>query len=328
MTGRAGTGRGIDVLLLLVAAVWGSTYLAAKGIVTPGTVVAVLALRFALTAVAMVPFSLRSRAPRPRGETAAGVLLGLVLATILTFETYGIAHTSATNAGLIISLTIVMTPLLESVVGRSWLPRAFFAATAVTVLGVALLASGSGDGFSAPALGDWLVLVAAAVRAVHVVLMHRRTAGRAYDSGRLTHVQMTTAAGVFVLASLAVGEPPTVVAASFGAAQWAALVYLALVGTVFAFAVQMWAVRRTSGSRVSLLLGTEPLWALVVGLALGGDRLGPAGVVGAVLVVVGTAWGQGVEQRHRAAGGGRIGRCAPDGETVRSSARSRRVLRS
>ncbi|GGC03716.1 DMT family transporter [Cellulomonas carbonis] len=307
---RPGSGastRAVDALLLLVAAVWGSTYLAAKGVVTPSTVVAVLAIRFALTAVAMVPFSLRARRSgggrtahrRPRGETATGALLGATLAAIMVFETFGIAHTSATNAGLIISLTIVMTPLLESAVRRSWLPAPFFVATVVTVVGVALLASGSGGALRAPAPGDWLVLVAAALRAVHVTLMHRRTDGRPFDSGRLTHVQMTTAAGLLVVASLVVGEPPAAVAASLTGLQWLLLAYLVLVGTVFAFAVQMWAVRRTSASRVSLLLGTEPLWALVVGLGLGGDRLGPLALAGAVLVLAGTTWGQTVERRHR-----------------------------
>lgn len=303
MTSRPGPAprstAAVDALLLLVAAVWGSTYLAAKGVVTPTTVVAVLAIRFALTAVAMVPFSARVRRRRPRGETATGALLGATLAAIMVFETFGIAHTSATNAGLIISLTIVMTPLLESAVRRSWLPPAFFVATVVTVVGVALLASGSGTALRAPALGDWLVLVAAALRAVHVTLMHRCTDGRPYDSGRLTHVQMTTAAVLLVGASLLVGEPPTAVARSLAPAQWGALVYLVLVGTVFAFAVQMWAVRRTSASRVSLLLGTEPLWALVVGISLGGDRLGPLGIAGAALVLAGTTWGQAVERRSR-----------------------------
>lgn len=62
--------------------------------------------------------------------------------------------------------------------------------------------------------------------------------------------------------------------------------------TLFAFFVQMWAVRRTSPSRVSLLLGTEPLWAAVIGVAAGGDRPGLLGAAGAVLVLIGTTWGR------------------------------------
>jgi threonine/homoserine efflux transporter RhtA len=65
----------------------------------------------------------------------------------------------------------------------------------------------------------------------------------------------------------------------------------------------MWAVRRTSPSRVSLLLGTEPVWAAAVGIALAGDRPGWLGLVGAVLVLVGTAWGRSVADKGRASAG-------------------------
>jgi uncharacterized membrane protein YgaE (UPF0421/DUF939 family) len=51
----------------------------------------------------------------PRRKAATGCILGLLLSTVF-FETFGIAATSATKAGPIISLTIVMTRILETVV--------------------------------------------------------------------------------------------------------------------------------------------------------------------------------------------------------------------
>ncbi|GAA2239724.1 MULTISPECIES: DMT family transporter [Kitasatospora] len=287
----------VDVLLLLVAVVWGSTYLAAKELVTPTTVIAALALRFSVTVLAMLPVCLRRLRGVGRDEAVTGILLGTILAVIFLFETYGIAHTSATNAGLIISLTIVMTPLLDSAVSRSWLPPRFFVAAVMAVVGVALLASG--NGLRVPSAGDWLVLIAAGVRAVHITVMHRRSAGKQYDSLNLTYLQMATAAVLFCLASPLAGDSFVSLARQLGPGQWVDLLYLALICTVFAFFVQMWAVRTTSPSRVSLLLGTEPVWALLVGVLLGGDRLGMYGVAGAVLILVGAGWGQRIERGHR-----------------------------
>ncbi|MFD7625438.1 DMT family transporter [Streptomyces sp. NPDC059851] len=289
----------VDLLLLLVAAVWGSTYLAAKELVTPSTVVAVLALRFLLTVVAMAPFCVPKLRAASRHELLTGLLLGSILSVVFVFETYGIAHTSATNAGLIISLTIVMTPVLDSVVGRAWLPPRFFVAAVLAVVGVALLASGSG--LRMPSYGDFLILAAAAVRAVHVTVMHRVSAGRQHDSLRLTFVQMGVAGIVFGLASPFAGTSAVALLPRLTLVQWADLLYLVLVCTVFAFFVQMWAVRATSPSRVSLLLGTEPVWALLVGVALAGDRPGLVGLVGAVLIIGGSAWGQRIERLHRTA---------------------------
>lgn len=115
------------------------------------------------------------------------------------------------------------------------------------------------------------------------------------DAGALplTTVQLGSAVVVFALLSAAGGGPaPWTAATDFGAREWAGLLFLSALCTVFAFFVQMWAVRRTSPSRVGLLLGTEPLWAAGAGIALGGDRLGALGLVGGALVLAGTAWGR------------------------------------
>lgn len=75
------------------------------------------------------------------------------------------------------------------------------------------------------------------------------------------------------------------------------MAYLVVICTVFPFFIQMWAVRKTSPTRVSLLLGTEPVWAAIIGVAIAGDRLGPTGIIGVALVLVGTMWGQRLELR-------------------------------
>ncbi|MEV8319169.1 DMT family transporter [Streptomyces sp. NPDC059900] len=282
-----------DLPVLLVAVVWGASYLAAKGITTTHTVIAVLVLRFAVVLPALVVAGLRGlralTAPQWRG---AGVL-GLILSGIFLLETYGVVHTSATNAGLIISLTMIFTPLAEAAVERKRPPRAFLAAAGLSVLGVVLLTQGGG--FTRPSAGDGLILLAALARTVHVLAMSRIKAVKDADSLSLTTVQLGSAVAVFaVLAAAGTGASPWSVAADFGVREWAGLLFLSVFCTLFAFFVQMWAVRRTSPSRVSLLLGTEPLWAAAVGIAVGGERLGAVGLAGGVLVLVGTSWGRGV----------------------------------
>ncbi|MFD9393126.1 DMT family transporter [Streptomyces sp. NPDC060000] len=292
-------GRLADVPVLLVAVVWGSSYLAAKGVTTAGTVSAVLVLRFAVALPVLVVAGWRRlrvlSGPQWRG---AGVL-GLILAVIFLLETYGVVHTSATNAGLIISLTMVFTPIAESRVRGMRLPGAFMAAAGLSVLGVALLTQGAG--FTAPSGGDLLMLGAAVARTVHVLAMARMESVRGADALSLTTVQLGSAVAVFaVLVALpGTGASPWAAAADFDGGDWLGLVYLSVFCTLFAFFVQMWAVHRTSPSRVSLLLGTEPVWAAALGIALAGDRPGWLGLVGAVLVLVGTGWGRSVADRDR-----------------------------
>ncbi|MFJ6792764.1 DMT family transporter [Streptomyces sp. NPDC091268] len=278
--------------VLAVAVVWGGSYLAAKGITTSHTVIAVLVLRFALVLpVLVLAGRARLRTLTPAQLRGAGAL-GLVLGGIFLLETYGVVHTSATNAGLIISLTMIFTPLAEAAVRRTAPSAAFLCAAAGSVAGVVLLTQGAG--FTAPGAGDLLILGAALARTLHVLLMARITSLRRADSLSLTTLQLGTCVLVFaVLAALpGTGATPWAAAADFGAAEWAGLAFLSVFCTLFAFFVQMWAVRRTSPSRVSLLLGTEPLWAAAAGIAIGGEHLGPTGYAGAALVLAGTAWGR------------------------------------
>jgi drug/metabolite transporter (DMT)-like permease len=287
----------VDLLLLLVAASWGSTYLVAKELVTPESVVALLALRMLLAAAVMAAIVGARRTRITTAELRAGVLLGIVLAAVFVFETFGIAHTSATNAGLIISLTIVFTPILDSAVSGRRLPGRFFLAALIAIGGVALLA-GNGA-FHPPSLGDLLILVAAIVRAVHVTSMFRLTGNTPMDSLHLTTVQLATCAMLFTVGSLFHGDSIPLFLAHLDPARSGLFLYLVLACTVFAFLVQTWAVRRTSPSRVSLLLGTEPIWAAIVGVTIAHDAVSSAGYVGIVLVLAGTAWGRSIEQRHR-----------------------------
>ena len=109
---------------------------------------------------------------------------------------------------------------------------------------------------------------------------------------QLTFVQMATCGGVFLAMSSFWGSSTAHYLATLSASSWLQLLYLVVICTVVPFFIQMWAVRKTSPTRVSLLLGTEPVWAAVIGVTLAGDRLGPTGVLGIVLVLAGTMWGQ------------------------------------
>ena len=287
--------RRTDAVLFLIALVWGSSYLAAKTVTGALPVTTVLFARYAISALACGALAAsRHRARRwSRAEVRAGSLLGVTQAAVLALETYGVAHTSAANAGLIISLTIVLTPPLDRTAGSRRLPGTFFAAAGLCVLAVGLLTSSTG--LHALRLGDALMLAAAVVRAGHVALVGRLTARHRMDPLHLTTAQTVVGSALFLAPALA--HLPGL--AHSRATTWSQLIYLALFCSVFAFLAQTWAVQRTSASRASLLLGTEPIWVVAIGISLGGERLTGWAFLGAVLMIAGTYWGQAIERTHR-----------------------------
>jgi drug/metabolite transporter (DMT)-like permease len=286
--------REVDLVLLLVAFFWGSSYLSAKVLTQHTSVLSVLGLRFAITSIGMffIWFARRDRFQKP--EWIFGSILGASQALILFCETAGVSKTTATNAGLIISLTIVMTPILESIASKNWLPRKFFVATVMAVVGVALLVSG--EGFSAPGLGDWLMLIEAFIRSIHVTAMGHVTRWKNYSTVNITLIQSLTCAAIFTALSF---QDMADAVFNFAPAQWYGLLYLSLLCGLFSFLANLWAIRRTSASRAGLLLATEPIWAVVVGISVGGETLALLGVVGAVLILGATFWGQRIETAHR-----------------------------
>lgn len=276
--------------------VWGASYLVAKDLTAAASVPAVLGWRFLVASLALgTLWAWRVRRRPGAAELWTGALLGLTQAAVLFLETYGVAQTRAANAGLIISLTVVFTPLVDSVATRRWLPPGFFVAAVVSVVAVALLVSG--DGFRTPNPGDLLMLAAASVRACHVTLLGALTRNKPYSSVTVTLIQSVVCA----VAGIAL-DPTGMVAAAFafGPSGWLGVLFLGLAASVSAFVVQLWAVRRTSASRASLLMGTEPVWAVLVGVLFAGESLGWPGACGAALIVGGCYAGQRIEARFRA----------------------------
>jgi len=285
----------VDLVLLAVAMVWGASYLSAKAITPFATVPAMLSVRFGIATLAMIAIWLIRRKKFSRTDVILGFVFGLTQSAIMTVETYGLKITSATNAGLLISLTIIFTPIMESAWKKRWLPKSFFLAAVGAIVGVALLVTG--NGIQEPNWGDVLLFVAAIVRAVHVTAQGVLTRDRDASSFNMILLQCLTATVVFFVVDI----PGAFDAINtFGPAQWAGTLFLALFCSVFAFVAQLWAIRRTSASRSSLLLATEPIWAVIIAVLFGGETLAVLGIVGAAVIIFSTYIGQGIESKHRA----------------------------
>ncbi len=284
----------VDLVLLAVAIVWGASYLSAKAITPFATVPAMLSVRFAIATLAMVVIWLIRRKRFSRTDLILGTVFGLTQSAIMSVETYGLKITSATNAGLLISLTIIFTPIMESAWNRRWLPRSFFLAAVGAIVGVALLVTG--NGIQEPNIGDMLLFIAAIVRAVHVTAQGVLTRNSEASSFNMILMQCLTATVVFFVFDV---QGAFDAIQNFGPAQWAGTLFLALFCSVFAFVAQLWAIRRTSASRSSLLLATEPIWAVVIAVLFGGETLAILGIFGAIIIIASTYIGQGIESRHR-----------------------------
>ncbi|WP_417674006.1 DMT family transporter [Pseudodonghicola sp.] len=282
-----------DLAVLGVAVVWGASYPVAKGALADAPVLLLIFYRFLVTALVMTAIAWRDLAAAPRRDLLAGAVLGGILCAIFLAETSGVALTTATNTALIISLCTIFTPFLEFGLQGRLPPAAVVLGAGLAVAGVALLAGG----LTLPGPGDLLVLGAAILRAIMVVSTKRLMEGRALSSAALTAVQAITVTGLtLVLLLTRQGAGGLVVTA--GAGFWGAVAFLSLFCTITAFYIQNAAVRRSSPTRVSFLMGTEPLFGFALSWMLLAEAAAPATLIGAGLIVSGTFLGLAAERRR------------------------------
>lgn len=297
MASRKWTGiGGAELMLLLVAAVWGGSYAVAKQATQQLPVLEFIALRFGLTFLVLLP-ALRSLfGVRWRQGLAVGGLLGANLLAIFVCETFGVSLTSASNAAFLISLCVALTPFVEWwLLGQRPARRVFWAA-GLSALGAAMLSATSPAELSV-GWGDGLMVIAAFLRAV-MVCMTRRLAGRhALPALTLTAVQAgVMAAGAALLALAAsLASPAQGAGAAWHlppatASFWWGMAYLVLLCTVFAFFAQNHAASRASPSRVALLMGSEPVFGALIAVYGFGERVGPWGWAGGLLIVAAAWW--------------------------------------
>ncbi|MEJ8851937.1 DMT family transporter [Variovorax rhizosphaerae] len=279
---------GAEFMLLLVAAVWGSRYAVAKTATQQLPVLEFLALRFGLTFIVLLP-ALRPLlgAQACRGLAVAGIL-GANLLAIFVCETFGVSLTTASNAAFLISLCVAITPLAEWwLLGERPQARMFWAAGASAV-GAALLSLTSPSDLSL-GWGDGLMLLAACLRACMVCLTRRLAGRHALPALTLTAVQAgVIAVGALVLAL--VQSKGSLAPLPTQAGFWWAMAWLVMACTVFAFFAQNHAAARSSPSRVSLLMGSEPVFGALVAVHWLGEDIRPLGWLGGLLIVAAAMW--------------------------------------
>ena len=257
------------------AVLFGSTFAVVKGAVADVGPVPFLAARFLVAGAVLWPFA--RRAPSTPGLVRAGALCGVALLTGYLFQTIGLQYTTGSVSAFITYLLVVLVPVLSAV----WLRRR---PSPLTMAGVVLAFGGlfllTGAHLSGIGRGDVLTVGCAAAFAVHIVLL-AELAPR-FPTSKLNAVQLLVVGGGCVVPGLFLGGY------RFTTRAWVAVLYTAVASSALAFALQVWGQRRVGPTRTSLLLMLEPVAAAVIG-AVGGDRLGAVGVVGAGFILVGIA---------------------------------------
>jgi drug/metabolite transporter (DMT)-like permease len=244
----------------------------------PTTPLLFLAIRFAIAAGLLGAVSIGSLRSLTRRQLAIGVLLGLALGGSFVFQTFGLQRTTASNAGFLTGLYVILTPLFGAAFLRRFPPVSTAAGALLAVSGLLLIASPSGIGLG---LGDVLVLCCAASAAIHILLLGRYA--RIAPAAALATVQLAVIAVVTGLATVAFEREPL----PRGGGIWIAILICAVFASALAFLIQTGAQRFIPPARAAVILVLEAPFAAIFGYLMLDERLGTRGLIGAGLILVG-----------------------------------------
>lgn len=270
---------GSSTLLALVAvtAVWGYTFVPVQEAIGLYPLFAFLAVRFAISTVALAPFALRPLRELPRGGALAGIGAGVLLAAAYGLQTAGLELTTVSSTGFITGLYVVFTPLIALVLFSTPVPVLAWAGVALSLLGLLLLSGAPGGS----AAGNLFVLGNAVAQSFQIASMER-FAPR-YDARALAFLQMAVSCVGFTVIALSRGELSVPAEPSV----WYALIVTGVFAGALGYLVATWVQARTTAARAALVFTLEAPFAALFGVLLLGERLGPVGLAGCAVMLSG-----------------------------------------
>lgn len=247
-----------EMMLLLVAIFWGTSYGLTKETLIFTSVLMFIAIRFSLTSLCMAPIVFKECRAGKNKDWKVAIPSGVILSAIFLCEVYGISQTSASNAAFLISLSVILTAFFEPVINRTKISPSLIWLALCSIVGVYCLTH-SGSATLTLNTGDYFILCAATLRAVMVTVTKRLSEGKAITTSTLTAIQSFIVA-ISALTLCFITQPLNSITLPTDSQFWMVMFYLVLCCTLFAFYIQNNAIRKISPTKVSLLMGSEPLF--------------------------------------------------------------------
>jgi drug/metabolite transporter (DMT)-like permease len=275
-------------LYVLLCVIWGSTWLVIKigyGDLGPFNVAA---LRFVVAGIVLaviIPL-LGARWPRSRNEWLLIIWVGIVLFG----ADYGLIYwgeqflDSGLTAILFATLPLITVALAHLYVPGDRITPRKLGGTLVAFLGVVAL-FGENLQFDLTRLGPMAAIIVAAVCAAGAGVASKRH-GAGLHAAALNAPAMFVGGIVLAIAAIASGEELRV---PTDATTWAAIVYLAIAGSVVTFLIYFSLLKTWTVTSLSFISVFTPVIALALGFVFLDERPTLWTAVGAVLILAGVA---------------------------------------
>lgn len=271
-----------DILLLIVATIWGFAFVAQRMGMDHLGPFGFNAARFLLGAASLIPLLLIFKPKKPDDFSAlikGGTLAGFVLFMGATLQQAGLVYTTASNAGFITGLYIMLVPFFGLAIGERTQSNTWIGAS-LGAIGLYLLSVNEALSINP---GDLLVLAGAGAWAVHVLLLSR-LAPR-FDNLRLAVCQFLVCALLSGIAAVML-EWDTLKLENFSATL-GPILYAGLFSVGIAYTLQVIAQKDAPPSHAAIIMSLEAVFAAIGGWLLLSEQLNNRELLGCGLMLTG-----------------------------------------
>lgn len=275
-----------NFLLLAVALIWGSAFVAqAQGMDGVGPF-AFTGIRFLLGVCIVGPLAWRdwrklsnTSVRLQRSDFSWVVVLGLFLTLGAVFQQIGLLSTTVTNAGFLTALYVPLVPLLSWLIMKVRPHWSVWPTSLGCLIGTWML-SGVGGGITL-CVGDAWVIASSLFWALHVLFV-----GRIAD--RIASPFLVAGGQFFVCGLACMAWAMATETITLEGIQRAAIpiLYTGFISVGFAYTGQVVGQRYAEAADAAIILSAETVFAALFGFLLMGDRLNAMGLAGCALILV------------------------------------------
>ncbi|MDF2533245.1 MAG: eamA-like transporter family protein [Clostridia bacterium] len=265
-----------DLMLLMITVFWGASYMLTKiglGVLEPFNLTALrFVIAFFISAIVFYKHILKT----DMKTVKYALILALILFGVFISMTFGLEYTTASNAGFLVSLSVVFIPIISVMFLKHKIERKLIAGVCLAIIGIALLTLNDQLRVGG---GDLLCILCALLFAVHIIVTGVYT--QKVDSIALSVIQL----GFVGLFSVIFSVFTETVKLPQSGISWFAVLALSILCTAVGYIVQTTAQQYTSATHTGLILSLEPVFSAVFAFAFLNEVLTPKGYIGAALLL-------------------------------------------
>ncbi|HEY2236138.1 MAG TPA: DMT family transporter [Candidatus Angelobacter sp.] len=273
------------MLLILIAFIWGSTFVLVKEALNDASPLALNSARMIVAAVLLAIFYRKKIAVLTKPALMAGVLVGIFLYAGYAFQTSGLKLTTPSKSAFLTGTSSVLVPLFLVAIWNVRIHLWRVVGILLALIGLFLMTVPGGRGgladFANVNLGDLLTVGCAICFTFHVIFVGR--ASQRFPFEQVAFLQVATAAVLMTISTPLLEHPyfrPT-------ATVIAAILITGVLCTAVAFSIQSWAQQFTPATHTALIFTTEPVFAWLTSFVYLHERLGLRAGAGALLILGG-----------------------------------------